>query len=235
MKETVISEAELRPASRADHRDLSGVDRAIRVPVLIFFGSAVFWLVIGSLFYLLSSSQLFSPDVWWTFPGVAWLSFGRAYPAFLNCYVYGWATCAGIGTGIWLLSRFNGVTFRSPLFPSVAAVLWNIGMLTGVLSILSGATTGRELLEFPPQSAFILFFGLIMVSLWALVILWNRTPGSTYISQWYLLGAFLWFAWMYATAYLVLDIVPAPGAAQPAVNWWYAGSLVDLWFTPIAL
>ena len=41
-------------------------------------------------------------------------------------------------------------------------------MMTGVLSILGGATTGRELLEFPPETAFILFLGLAMVGLWAI-------------------------------------------------------------------
>jgi cytochrome c oxidase cbb3-type subunit I len=235
MKETVISEEESRVEFAADYDDRSSVDRSIRIPVLIFFGSGVFWLVVASLFYLLSSSQMFTPAAWWTFPDFAWLSFGRAYPIFFNCYVYGWATCVGIGTGIWLLSRFSGVAFRSPLFPILAAVVWNVGMITGVLSVLAGATTGRELLEFPPESAFIMFLGLVVVSLWAVTIIWNRKSGRMYISQWYLMGAFLWFAWMYATANLALGIVPAPGAAQPAINWWYVGSLVDLWFTPIAL
>jgi cytochrome c oxidase cbb3-type subunit 1 len=235
MKETVYSEPESQAEFATEDGGLSSVDRSIRLPVLIFFGSGVIWLVIASIFYLLSASQMFAPAAWWTFPGVAWLSFGRAYPAFLNCYVYGWATCAGIGAGIWLLSRFSGVTFRSPLFPILAAVVWNIGMITGVQSVLAGATTGRELLEFPIESAFIMFLGLVVVSLWAITIIWNRKPGPTYISQWYLLGAFLWFAWMYATANLTLGIAPAPGVAQPAINWWYIGSLGDLWFTPIAL
>jgi cytochrome c oxidase cbb3-type subunit I len=233
MKETAISEEEYRPGIDADDR--LGVDRSIRIPVLIFFGSGVFWLVFASLFYLLSSSQMFRPAAWWTFPGVEWLSFGRAYPIFFNCYVYGWATCVGIGTGIWLLSRFSGVTFRSPLFPILAACIWNVGMITGVLSLLAGASTGRELLEFPPASAFIMFLGLVVVSLWAITIIWNRRFGRLYISQWYLMGAFLWFAWMYATANFALGSAPAPGAAQPAINWWYVGSLVDLWFTPLAL
>ncbi len=235
MKETAISKPKSRGDSATNHGDLSIVDRSIRVPILIFFGSGVFWLVIASIFYLLSSSQIHTPTAWWTFPGVAWLSFGRAYPAFLNCYVYGWATCTGIGTGIWLLSSFGGVPLRNPLFPILASAVWNLGMVTGVLSILAGATTGRELLEFPPESAFILFLALATVCLWAITIIWNRKPAITYISQWYLLGAFLWFAWMYATANLALDIAPAPGAAQPAINWWYVGCLVDLWLTPIAL
>jgi cytochrome c oxidase cbb3-type subunit 1 len=235
MKESAISEQKLQPDSTTDQGDLSIVDRSIRIPVLIFFGSGVFWLVVASIFYLLSTWQIQAPAAWWTFPGVPWLSFGRAYPVFLNCFVYGWATCAGIGTGIWVLSRFAGLPLKNPLFPILAGAVWNFGMITGVLSILTGATTGRELLEFPPESAFILFLALATVSFWAITILWNRKPGPTYISQWYLLGAFLWFAWMYATANLALDLAPAPGAAQPAIHWWYVGSLVDLWLTPIAL
>jgi cytochrome c oxidase cbb3-type subunit 1 len=235
MKETAISESESRPDPAPHHGDPLVVDRSIRIPVLIFFGSGVFWLVVASVFYLLSSSQMHSPNAWWSAPGIAWLSFGRAYPVFLNCYVYGWATCAGFGAGIWLLSRLTGVPLRSPLSLILAAVVWNIGMVTGVLSILGGATTGRELLEFPLETAFILFLGLATVSFWAITTVWIRRPGRIYISQWYLLGAFLWFAWMYATANTALGIAPAPGAAQPAISWWYVGSLVDLWLTPIAL
>ena len=40
---------------------------------------------------------------------------------------------------------------------------------------------------------------------------------------------------MYATANILLNIASAPGPAQPAINWWYIGSLIDLWLTPIAL
>lgn len=237
MKETVFSESapESRVESTSHHGELSIVDRSIRIPVLFFFGSGVFWLVVASIFYLLSSNQIHVPGVWWTFPGIEWLSFGRAYPIYLNCYVYGWATSSGVGAGIWLLSRFSDRPFRSHLLLILAAVVWNIGMTTGVLSILAGATTGRELLEFPFETAFILFLGLAMVSLWAVTIVLNRKPGTTYVSQWYLLGAFLWFAWMYATANFALGFAPVPGAAQPAINWWYVGSLVDLWLTPVAL
>jgi cytochrome c oxidase cbb3-type subunit 1 len=235
MKEIPISEPDSRAEPSSLHGGFSMIDRSIRIPVLIFFGSGIFWLVVASFFYLLSSSQVHTPTAWWTLPGVASLSFGRAYPAFLNCYVYGWATCAGFGAGIWLLSRLTGVALRSPLFLILAAVVWNIGMMTGVLSILGGATTGRELLEFPIETAFILFLGLATLSFWAITNIWNRKPGATYVSQWYLLGAFLWFAWTYATANIALGVTPAPGAAQPAINWWYVGSLVDLWLTPIAL
>ncbi|HTC12941.1 MAG TPA: cbb3-type cytochrome c oxidase subunit I [Chthoniobacterales bacterium] len=235
MKETAISELELHDEAATEHGAIALVDRSIRVPVLFFFGSGVFWLVVASAFYLLSSWQMHTPSAWWALPGIAWLSFGRAYPAFLNCYIYGWATCAGIGTGIWLLSRLNGVSLRSPLFPVIACVVWNIGMITGLFSLLAGATTGRQLLEFPSCSAFILFLALAMISLWAMTIIRHRKRETASISEWYLLGAFLWFAWMYATANIALEIAPAPGVAQAAINWWYVGALVQLWLTPVAL
>jgi cytochrome c oxidase cbb3-type subunit 1 len=235
MKETAFSEPEFRAESAWHSEDLSIADRSIRFPVLFFFGSGMFWLVVASIFFLLSSTQIHTPAAWWAFPGIPWLSFGRIYPAFLNCYILGWATCAGIGAGFWLLSRFSQVPLRSPLFLILGGAVWNIGMVAGVLSILGGASTGRELLEFPPETAFILFLGLVMVSLSAITLLWDGKSGMTYVSQWYLLGAFLWFAWSYATGNFALGIAPAPGAAQPAINWWYSGSLINLWLTPIAL
>jgi cytochrome c oxidase cbb3-type subunit 1 len=235
MKQSVISKPVTRPGAAMERSDLSITDRSIRIPVLGFLASGVFWLVVASGFWLLASSQIHKPTAWWAFPGVSWLSFGRSYPAFLNCFVYGWATCAGIGVGIWLLARFSSVPLRNPLFPILAAATWNIGIAVGVLSILVGATTGKQMLEFPSYAAFILFLAFVIVGLWALTIFWARRPGPTCVSQWYVLGAFLWFAWMYSAANILLNIASAPGPAQPAIDWWYIGSLIDLWLTPIAL
>ena len=69
------------------------------------------------------------------------------------------------------------------------------------------------------------FLAFVIVGLWALTIFWARKPGPTYVSQWYILGAFLWFVWMYTTANILLNIASAPGPAQPAIDWWYIGSL----------
>jgi cytochrome c oxidase cbb3-type subunit 1 len=235
MKQSTLSEPETRSGLTTQRVARSVIDRSIRIPVLIFLASGVFWLIVASGFWLLASSQIHTPTAWWTFPGVAWLSFGRVYPAFLDCFVYGWAICAGIGVGIWLLARFSDSPLRNPLFPILAAATWNIGIAVGVMAVMTGATTGKQMLEFPTYAAFILFLGFVMVGLWALAIFRARRPGPTYVSQWYILGAFLWFAWMYASANILLNFASAPGPAQPAINWWYIGSLIDLWLAPIAL
>jgi cytochrome c oxidase cbb3-type subunit I len=235
MNETAIPQSKSRIEPATAKADLVAIDRSVRVPVLVFFGSGIFWLIIALLLFLLSSSQIHKPTAWWTFPEIPWLSYGRVYPAFINCFVYGWAVPAGIGAGIWLLSRFSAAPLRHPSLPVYGCAVWNVGMISGVFSLLTGLTNGMPLLEFPSYSAFLLLFGFAMAGLSLLTILWNRKSGRLYISEWYLIGALFWFAWMYATANITLGAPSVPGPAQPAINFWYIGSLLDLWLTPVAL
>ena len=214
---------------------IDSVERSIRVPVLIFFGASVFWLAIGSLFWLLNVCQLYTPGAFWALPGISWLSFGRSYPVFLNCMVYGWASGAAIGAGIWLLAKLCRVPLRRVSLLVVAAALWNAGVGLGILSILSGSGNGKELLEFPVPVAFTLFLAFLLIALWTVSIFQRRAPGKSYVSEWYLLGAFLWFPWMYATANTLLNSLQTPGVAQSVIHWWFGGSIIQLWLTPIAL
>src|SRR6202040_323745 len=62
-----------------------------------------------------------------------------------------------------------------------------------------------------------------------------RRGDQIYITQWYLLGAFLWFPWLYAAAQAMLFVVPVQGVMQAAVGWWYANNLLFLWFGAIGL
>jgi cytochrome c oxidase cbb3-type subunit 1 len=70
-------------------------DRSVRQVVMLFFGSALFWLLIGSLLGLATSLKFEWPDLW---TGTAWLTFGRIRPAHLNTMAYGWSSLAGLGT-----------------------------------------------------------------------------------------------------------------------------------------
>jgi cytochrome c oxidase cbb3-type subunit I len=62
-----------------------------------------------------------------------------------------------------------------------------------------------------------------------------RRGDQIYITQWYLLGAFLWFPWLYAAAQLTLFVIPVQGVMQAAVTWWYANNVIFLWLGAIAL
>jgi cytochrome c oxidase cbb3-type subunit 1 len=62
-----------------------------------------------------------------------------------------------------------------------------------------------------------------------------RRGDTIYITQWYLLAAFLWFPWLYAATHVMLFVVPVQGVMQAAVNWWYANNLLFLWLGAIGL
>jgi cytochrome c oxidase cbb3-type subunit 1 len=142
---------------------------------------------------------------------------------------------AGIGTAIWLMARLSRTTLRHPLILVAGAGFWNLGVFVGVVGILAGQSTGYEWLEFPPYAAVILFVAYSLVISWAILMFRFRRSGHIYITQWYLLGAFLWFPWVYGAAQIMLFVAPVQGVMQAAVNWWFANNFLFLWLGAIGL
>ncbi len=224
----------LEKTSAADHdrRMRAAIDASTRLPVILFYSSAIFWLLVGTVFALLASFKMNEPaflDRW------AWLTFGRVRPAHLNAVAYGWASPAAIGTGIWLMARLCRTPLRHVKLLISGAVFWNIGVTLGILAILAGDSRSIEWLEFPNYASALLFVSYGLLSVWAVIMFRFRQPGHVYVSQWYILAAFLWFPWLYSTSNLLLNFEQIQGGAQGAVNWWFGHNVLGLWFTPIGL
>jgi cytochrome c oxidase cbb3-type subunit 1 len=219
-------------AAIADKVERAEIDASARIPVLLFFGTSIFWLLIGSLLALIAAFKMNIP---WLLDSEAWLTFGRVRPAHLNTVIYGWASAAGIGVGLWLQARLCRVPIVHSSLLIVAGIFWNIGVLVGTLGILAGDSRSIEWLEFPGYATPILFVSYAFIGIWGVIMFRYRRPGHVYVSQWYLLAAFLWFPWLYATVNILLIWQPILGSAQGAVNWWYAHNVLGLWFTPIGL
>ena len=219
-------------ASEVEQVERALIDASTRLPVLVFYASAVAWLLIGTLLAAFTSFKMHSPDF---LAGVDFLTWGRIRPAHVNASIYGWASMAGMGTAIWLMARLCRTTLRHPLLLVMGAAFWNLGVLLGVGGILAGDSTGYEWLEFPGYSAIVLFVAYLLIMTWALLMFRYRRGDHIYITQWYLLGAFFWFPWLYAAAQLMLFVLPVQGVMQSAVNWWFANNLLFLWFGSIGL
>ena len=73
-------------------------DASSRLPVLVCYGAAMVWLIVGSLFGELASLKLHWPDL---LTREGWLTFGRIRTAHLNA-LNGWGSLAMIGTSLWL-------------------------------------------------------------------------------------------------------------------------------------
>jgi cytochrome c oxidase cbb3-type subunit 1 len=229
----------LQSLSPATHPDLSvqraalaQIDQSCRWPVLLLFVCASFWLLVGTLFALITSWKMHDPNFLST---LGWLSFGRVRPVHLNLVVYGFANQAGVATALWLMCRLCRVPLMQGWMILTATVFWNIGVLAGVVGILIGDSTGIEWLEFPPYVTPILFCSYALTGVWAVITFRFRREPHLYVSQWYLLAAFVWFPWLYSAAEILLVMEPVRGTVQAAVNWWFAHNVLGLWFTPIGL
>ncbi len=237
MNPTVEANPEVSADVEVTTSDVERVERALidastRLPVLVFYGSALCWLLVATFFGILTSFKSHWPD----FLGdVAPLTWGRIRPVHLDAFIYGWASMAGMGSAIWLMARLCRTTLRHPLLLIAGGAFWNLGVLMGLGAVLAGDTTGYEWLEFPRYSAVTLFVAYLLIMTWALVMFRYRRRGHVYITQWYLLGAFLWFPWLYAATQVMLFIFPVQGVMQAAVNWWFANNLLFLWFGSIGL
>ncbi|NDF34097.1 MAG: hypothetical protein EB157_06010, partial [Euryarchaeota archaeon] len=158
------------------------IDASTRIPVLLFFGSAIFWLLMGSFLGLVSAWKMTNPGL---FDSVGWLTFGRLRPAHLNLVAYGWAVPAAIGVGLWLTARLCRVPLMHSKLLVSAAIIWNLGILVGLCGILIGDGRSIEWLEFPSYSTPILFVAYACIGIWTIIMFRFRRSGHIYVSQWY--------------------------------------------------
>ena len=114
------------------------------------------------------------------------------------------------------MARLCRTVLRYPLLLVAGAGFWNLGVLLGVGGILLGDSTGYQWLEFPGYAAIILFVAYTLVASWAVLMFRFRRGEQIYITQWYLLGAFLWFPWLYAAG--ANDALRRAGAGRVAIG-----------------
>lgn len=204
-------------------------DASSRRPVLVCFATAIAWLLAGSAFGDVASVKMHAPD-WLT--GAAWLTFGRVRPSHLNAMIYGWASLGMMGVSLWMIPRLVHAELRLARVAEAGAWLWNVGVLLGILGILSGHSTGMEWLEMPRAVAvpcFVLGGGAVGVAL--LATLRRREVDHLYVSVWYIMGAYVWFPIIY-----VVGVWPTfTGVESAAANWFYAHNVLGLWLTAINL
>ena len=222
----------LQPAEESDRSEEQAIDASTKWPVLVFFGSALFWLLVGSALQLVASIQLHTPAF---LADCEWFTHGRVAPAAQNAFVYGWGMNAGFAFSLWLMARLSAAPLRSGGWLLVAAKFWNIGVALGLIGILTGYSASYDLLEMPRFVTLLLLGSYLLIGVWAVTTFSIRNTENVYASQWYLLGAAFWFPWLYLVARLLLATSPVRGVVQSIVNVWYVNGLLSLWFVPLAL
>jgi cytochrome c oxidase cbb3-type subunit I len=214
-----------------DLTERSAIDRSARYPVMFFFTSAAAWLLFATVMGFVSSVKLRVPGLWDDCP---FMGYGRLFPVHFNALVYGWAMQAGMGVMLWLMARLTRSRIQHPVLLIVLGHVWNAAVTVSLISIWFGAGRSIPLLDFPSWiwPVFAISYALIVV--WVVPMFQSRRNALFYVSEMYLIGAALWFPWIFITVNLLVNRGTAPVMGAGA-NAWYISNLIYFWMAPVAL
>lgn len=195
-----------------------------------WFYGAVLWFPIFTTFGLIMAIKFFVPTF---LVDSAFDTFGRIRPAHVNGLLFGFLSSGLIGAAYYAAPRLAKVSLYKPNIGKFAAVLWNVGVLAGVLLILSGDTQAREYAEMPWIVDIAVLITLVLIGINMLGTIFTRKERKLYVSLWFFAGVTLWFFVVYFVGNVVWN--PPSGAlsglTDAIFNWFYGHNVLGLWFT----
>ena len=222
-----------RSATSAEHYPRpEEIDYSCRRPLLFLFTCSVLWLIVSLLFAVLTAVKMHAPGM---LADVAALTYGRVAAISSSTLLYGFLSQAGIAIALWLFAR-NGRTFL--VIPNGAifgAIVWNLGVLAGVLGIMTGGMNHFPAYEMPYWTTPIFFAAFVLLGLSGLLTFVARNERELFPSTWFLFAAFFVFPWIMTVAYQLLGRYDVRGTLEPIISTWFANQFVLLWLAPIAL
>ncbi|MEO0823003.1 MAG: cbb3-type cytochrome c oxidase subunit I [Pseudomonadota bacterium] len=191
--------------------------------------SAALWLFLGSLYGVILAAKLWAPE----FLGVELLSFGRIRPVHTSTILLGWLTLVNMGLGYLVVFR----SARRPLWSVDLAwaglILANIALVSGTVSLHLGITRGPlEYREWVLPIAAVMAPAVLCNGANVLMTLIHRRVEEMYISNWFILGSYIWLPILYVIAYIpIFD----HGVETLVIQGYYMHDVLGLWFTPMAI
>ena len=199
-----------------------------------WFYSAILWFPIFTVLGLIMAIKFVVPTF---LVDSAWLTFGRIRPAHVNGLLFGFLSSGLIGAMYYILPRLTNTSLYKPILGKLSAVIWNGGVLAGVILILSGNTQAREYAEMPWIIDVGIMICLILIGITVLGTITKRKEHSLYVSLWFFAGIVLWFP----IVYFIGNVMWRPptgalfGLTDAIFNWFYGHNVLGLWFTPFGL
>ena len=224
-----------RPQGRPPEGDgrISRVEASLRGPFLLFFVSAVVWLLAASVLGVISALDLGS--MVGVLRDCAWFTPGRIATAQQDLFIYGWGFNAFFALNLWLLSQLGRFEFRNGWLAQLGGVAWNLALTYGIARVFAGDMTGYRLLDFPREVGPVLAVAFLLAGFWPIVAFARRPTGHTFASQWFVVGASFAFPLIYLLAQLLVLWQPASGVVQALAHSWFIANLLQLWFGASAL
>lgn len=195
-----------------------------------FVACSAFWLVLGTLVGEYLGLKFAWPDL-----GIApWLSFGRLRPIHINTVFWGWASMAMIGLAYYVVPRTSKRELYSYRLGWVVLWLINICVIAGSVQLLLGVNNGGQEYREYIWPIMALFGAALVISIYNLYkTVATRKLEEIYISNWYIMAAFIMTTTLATIAYL--PGYQQNGISQTVIQGYYMHNAVGQWFTPMVL
>ena len=200
----------------------------------VWLVSGAVWMVVGTLAGLASAIHLVAPDA---FANISWLEFGRIRPVHTSTVLFGFVTAMLIGSALHILPRVLNTRLYGESMANLAALTFNVAVLSGDIALLLGKTQGREYAEYIWPVDVLIAISFTLLSVVAVMTIVKRQERLLYVSAWYFVGAVLWTLVMYFVGNVMWR--PMSGAQTGVVDgiflWFYGHNVFGLLVTPLAV
>lgn len=196
--------------------------------------TSIFWMVVGGLIGLITAIEFIAPDL---LGNISWLVFGRIRPIHTNVVIFGFVTPGLLSVGFYIIPRLLRTELYSERLGMISVLLWNIMIVSIVVTLAMGFTQGREYAEaiwsidlLVAVIFLLIFFNMIMT-------IKQRKEPLLYVSVWYICAAIILTALVYCIGNVIW--VPGSGALKgipdAVILWFYGHNVLGLLLTPLAV
>ena len=199
-----------------------------------YFLSSACWLVVGTVGGFIGAVELVAPDLLGNIP---WLVFGRIRQVHTNVNMFGFVGTGLLGAAHYLVPTLLRTSLYSERLGRLTLWLWNLAIVTGVITLSMGYTQNREYAEFiwPIDIGVLIVLALIFYNFFQ--TLRRRTENLLYVSVWYIFGAviFTFFTYFFGNAVWNPDTGSITGIPDAILAWFYGHNVLGFFFTPLAV
>lgn len=194
-----------------------------------WLGWALVWLTVFPLVGLLVSIKFHNPGFLDSEP---WLTFGRLRPVHVNGVIFGAFSTSFIGLLYYMIPRLCGIRMYKEHWGWWGLWIWNLFLITGMISLMMGYNLGFEADEFEWPFNILRFAALTLVTIQVVVTVYRRMEKKVYVSLWYASAALIWTLFNLILGNVVLPYAHILGVDSAAMHGLFIHYVVGLWLTP---
>jgi cytochrome c oxidase cbb3-type subunit 1/cytochrome c oxidase cbb3-type subunit I/II len=196
--------------------------------------TSAFWFAFATSIGMWAAGYLIAPDF---MANISFLQFGRIRPIHVNVVLFGFVTPGLLAAAHYYVPRLLRTELFSQKIGLVSAIIWNVAVVSAVVSLSTGHSQGREYAEliWPVDMLVILSFALVVLNM--LMTVRQRKEPVLYVSIWYACAAVILTALTFSLGNVIWrpDTGALLGIPDAILLWFYGHNVFGLLLTPLTL